>query len=581
MLLFLHVNFLKTALYQGFFRPFIIDKTLFLLYVLLVFKGLRYGFASKSMVESKNLKLKLGLCGLALTSFLALNSRAVVHADTVNGGNANAITWDSDQDDSQVVHEDSNQSQPTQNAQGQAPATQSVQSNVQKRAEMSAVRVSNFDTSAVNRNNAQNVRAQANQVKVSNVNATEAVRVTNPQNSQIVVHYVKTNGQSAGLHDQTISMSKSGNGSYSAPSGYTLAQGNGSYNVNVTSKETIPDFDVYWNTETNRLHLHKNQSYKTETGSFMDLGFNIKWDSNGKYVGATDGELITDNDAKRLALNLVRNAAKATNQGDLLTGYTTDWSSDRMHPMNYFRIDFWPLSTDPYPPAYGGKPVDRFRIEYGSDNWDASPYAFVQDNRYRTLDDTDSDDDWNKNDFQMAEKLKSWWLNKRTQLGLVNPDKDAYYTAYAHDDNGGMAYPIYSMFVASSNGKQFANGDTIFTDGGSATSVVGNHINVPVTQPQSVDPNSSDCRRQATRVIHIAFPNGVKPESYDSITDSAGNKLTLDSNNNLTQTVTFTRSKTVDSLTGATLSQTNWQQHGAINAVTLPDIPGYTMTQTK
>ena len=75
------------------------------------------------MVESKNLKLKLGLCGLALTSFLAVNAHSTVHADTVqdNNANQNAITWDSDQDDSQVVKEDSNQSQPTQNVQTQAP----------------------------------------------------------------------------------------------------------------------------------------------------------------------------------------------------------------------------------------------------------------------------------------------------------------------------------------------------------------------------------------------------------------------------------------------------------------------------
>lgn len=46
----------------------------FFLYVLLVFKGLKCDFAGKSMVQSKNLKLKLGLCGLALTSFLAINA---------------------------------------------------------------------------------------------------------------------------------------------------------------------------------------------------------------------------------------------------------------------------------------------------------------------------------------------------------------------------------------------------------------------------------------------------------------------------------------------------------------------------
>lgn len=93
---------------------------MFFLYVLLVFKELKYGFASKSMIQSKNLKLKLGLCGLALTSFLALNTRSnTVHADTVDSGNANAITWDSDQDDSQVAHEDSQQEKLTQSVQTQ------------------------------------------------------------------------------------------------------------------------------------------------------------------------------------------------------------------------------------------------------------------------------------------------------------------------------------------------------------------------------------------------------------------------------------------------------------------------------
>lgn len=333
----------------------------------------------------------------------------------------------------------------------------------------------------------------------------------------------------------------------------------------MTSRETIPDFDVYWNTETNKLHLHKNQSYKTETGSAMDLDFNLKWDSNGKYAGgAIDGDLLTDNDAKRLALNLVRNAAKATNQGDLLTGYTTDEGSN-LHPMNYFRIDFWPYRTD------DGKPVDRFRLQFGSDNWDAEPYAFIVDNRYRTLDDDAPDFEWNKNDFQMAEKLKTWWLNKRTQSGLVNPDNDAYYTPYVQDDNGGTGYPIYSMFVGGSNGKQFANGDTVFIDGGSAVSSVGNHINVPVVQAVPVNAGS-DIRKVATRIISVNLPDDPAVKGrYKGI---------LNSDNQIVQTLSFTRTMTKDGLTGEVLTQTPWTGPSSFPSVTLPDIPGYTMTMS-
>ena len=529
-------------------------------------------------MQNKNLKLKLGLCGLALTSFLALNAHSTVHADTVQNNNANnnAITWDSDSDDSQVVKEQPQQQTALQSVQKQsivqASQSQPVQnkkimvsdvsstSALQKRAEISIVGQSNVQTSTVNRLNADNKT-----VKVANVNATDPIKITNPQNNQIVVHYTNTKGQAvSGLADKTIDLSSTGNGNY-VPSGYSLAHGNGQYSVNVTSREMIPDFDVYWNTETNKLHMDKNQSYKTETGGTMNLDFNLKWDSDGKYAGgAIDGDLLTDNDAKRLALNLVRNAAKATNQGNLLTGYTTDEGSS-IHPMNYFRIDFCPYRTD------SGKPVDRFRLQFGSDNWDAEPYAFIADNRYRAGDE-DSDSsvfDWNNNDFQMAEKLKTWWLNKRTQSGIANPHEDAYYTPYVMNDSGGTGYPTYSLFVGGSNGKQFANGDTVFTDGGSATSNVGNHITVPVVQAVPVN-DASQTRKVAERIISVNLPDDKDARKrYEGI---------LNGNNQIVQTLTFTRTMTKDDLTGAILSQSAWQGPSSFPAVTLPDIPGYTMT---
>ena len=80
-------------------------------------------------MQNKNLKLKLGLCGPALTSFLAVNAHSVVHADTVQDSNANnnAITWDSDSDDSQVVKGQPEQQTAPQSVQTQVP----VQSHVQ------------------------------------------------------------------------------------------------------------------------------------------------------------------------------------------------------------------------------------------------------------------------------------------------------------------------------------------------------------------------------------------------------------------------------------------------------------------
>ena len=540
----------------------------------------------------QNKNLKLGLCGLALTSFLALNAHSVVHADTVQNNNANAITWDSDSDDSQVIKEAPEQEKVSQSVQKQVPVQSHVQvsysqpvqnkkimvsdisstSALQKRAEMSNLRQSNAQTSTVNRLNADN-----HQVKVANVNATDPIKITNPQNNQIVVHYTNTKGQAvSGLADKTIDLSSTGNGNY-VPSGYSLAHGSGQYSVNVTSREMIPDFDVYWNTETNKLHMDKNQSYGSSDFELKwdSDGHHVKWDTDGHHApsGAIDGELLTDNDAKRLALNLVRNVAKATNNGYLLTGDNTEgWAIDggSLHPMNYFRIEFDPCREDPNR-LEGGTPFDRFYIEFESDNWDFEPGAWIVDSRYRAEAGHrhDPDFDSNKNDFQMAEKLKTWWLNKRTQSGIANPHEDAYYTPI--HDSGGEGYPTYSLFVGGSNGKQFANGDTVFTDGGSATSSVGNHINVPVVQAVSVNAGS-DIRKVATRIISVNLPDdpAVK-ERYKDI---------LNANNQIVQTLSFTRTMTKDGLTGEVLTQTPWTGPSSFPSVTLPDIPGYTMTMS-
>lgn len=147
-------------------------------------------------MQNKNLKLKLGLCGLALTSFLALNTHSTVHADTVQNNNANnnAITWDSDSDDSQVVKNEPQQPQASQTVQKQAPVqsnvqvkqTQPVQKKVmvssvssapssqfvQNRAEKSIVRQSNVQTSTVNRLNVNNRQAISANTKVATVHDT-------------------------------------------------------------------------------------------------------------------------------------------------------------------------------------------------------------------------------------------------------------------------------------------------------------------------------------------------------------------------------------------------------------------------
>ena len=555
------------------------------------------------MVESKNLKLKLGLCGLALTSFLALNSRAnTVHADTVNGGNASAITWDSDQDDSQVVKEDSQQQMPAQSEHVQAPAVQSVpvqnkveqpaqkqatvQSNVQNRqsqpnvavanvsstqampnrAEKSIVRQSNVETSTVNRLNADSAyNNQANvSVKVANLDATIPTRITNPQNNQVIVHYVKTNGQSAGLADQMIDVTKSGTFNYNVPAGYQLS------NPKYTNTETTHDVTYtgilteseYQNPDTISADKLKHVTFLTNLGSTVGFpGISVdnpflfsdgRLDNGSNYL---TGQQLLD---AGFSLDDLKNSmiyyyASAHHPEDIAAAGDTDYSpSGEFENGKYYGR--WP-----------GHIMDQ-RLYPVNEFYDNN--SFIMSDNLTKID-------------KILTNLKKYEWN---EYGLDDPDHPTDHNRpYTKDFSDYYVITYSPMSDAKYNYVEPVHDAYVFQDNsGQVKSVAGNHVNIAVTKPQNVDPNSSDCRRQAQRVIHVAFPNGVKPKSYDSITDSAGNKLTLDSNNNLTQTVTFTRTKTVDGLTGTTLSQTSWKQTGAINAVTLPAIPGYTMvTNTK
>ena len=545
------------------------------------------------MVESKNLKLKLGLCGLALTSFLAINAHSTVHADTVNGGNANAITWDSDQDDSQVVKNETQQSQPTQNVQTKqdaqqapvqaeqkqstvqsvqsqqrifqsAPKQATVQSNVQNRqsqpkvavanvsstqampnrAEKSIVRQSNAETSTVNRLNANSAyNNQANvSVKVANLDATIPTRITNPQNNQVIIHYVKTNGQSARLADQIIDVTKSGTFNYNVPAGYQLS------NPKYTNTETTHDVTYtgilteseYQNPDTISADKLKHVTFLTEikTSPFS--------------AGETEDNPFDLGDA------FPAGSSYLTGQQLLDVGFNLDDLKNAM--IYYYAYKNHPEDIARHTGTYNDGPAGKY---YGK--W---PGHLM----YNLLYPNNTSEDYNASivdsNQQVIDKILT---NLKKYISYSDSgEHEGYVITYTPESDAKYNYtfPVHDSYVFQDNS-------------GQVQSIVGNHVNIAVTKPQNVDPNSSNCKRQAQRVIHVTFPNGVKPKSYDSITDSAGNKLTLDSNNDLTQTVTFTRSVTVDGLTGATLNQTPWQQHGAINAVTLPDIPGYTMTQTK
>ena len=616
------------------------------------------------MIQSKNLKLKLGLCGLALTSFLALNARGnTVHADTVNGGNASAITWDSDQDDSQVVKEDSNQSQPTQNAQEKAPATQSVQSNVQEKkqiavssvsstpavqnhAETSAVRVSNFDTSTVNRNNAQNARNS--QVKVATVHDTAQMPVQKQkvaqfnQGSKVYTlngsnQLSKNNGDgyvitNAGMYNgRAVDIGVTINNVQNNQGTYTTKWSNGE-KADVTGK-TDANFkyqdSVLLNQQAVPVTVNKTRNRQaTVTHNYNLKGYYIGMEEmGGNYPGwnyVLDPKMLARElsergikpDDDKAILKVVGEICDLFGGTDVTDGFsraannggeylytqgfnTADGASsyndifELNHEMysNGKLVSYAVTSGSSYicVNVPEGLPSKSDRIYVGSGgNLSKVPLDKIIEKYPRLY---EYKDDFNVNNLTPYTVTDTETVQDNLQIDQSTPANLGYnYTVGLYDAQTGELITDLKAEYKGKAGTQATASTNVMNNaiknkiqqinqGKASVSYTGTSANDDVAfyqETRQVNPQDKNVNRQVQRVIHINFPNGVKPQSYDSITDSKGNKLTLDSNNNLTQSMSFTRTG-VQNIVSGQVTYGNWQQHGSINAVTLPSIPGYTM----
>ena len=77
--------------------------------------------------------------------------------------------------------------------------------------------------------------------------------------------------------------------------------------------------------------------------------------------------------------------------------------------------------------------------------------------------------------------------------------------------------------------------------------------------------DASKLTATASRTITLHFPNNQKPASYNNV---------VNNNNQIVQTLKFTRTGTTDLVTGQT-TYTNWQGDSKFPAVNLPRIPGF------
>ena len=777
-------------------------------------------------MQNKNLKLKLGLCGLALTSFLAVNAHSVVHADTVSDSNANknAITWDSDSDDSQVVKEEPQQEKVSQSVQTPTVQTQPAQKQVveqpkqatvqvkqtqpiqnkkimvsdvsstpvsQKRAETSTVRQSNAQTSTVNRlnsNNANtnlrvaNVQATSNQgVRYTNVLTadeyndwskisddrlkdmtfatklwdedhdrcyySEAVggnsyyipfpdykgtgsdvvylkgsqlvnygvslndlrqsaihsykqdilhdysdgrlyrapyaessdyefdwgyvltpryvsncaqilqnlaknvrftsstdpdyynlqgknfaadstyhndtyadefdghtyglsfevandsrynysrsvaypdttiehssssaqpsvqynpaRVTNPNNNQVIVHYVSATGKSTNIPDQTIDLTKLGQGNYNLPNGYVLSNphyttSEATHNASFTNSLTANEYNNWTKTPDDRL---KNMTFAVQLFVLSD----DSW-TKGAYDRNWDEYYMPDPDRDP---NCAKSAIVYLKGSQLLDqGFTTN-DLRQSAEFGYIRdVLPWKVGdnvTNSYRSLtkyYGPVGVSHSGHEEStSEGWTLEPanghahyYGYIMEPKYKS------------NSQQILQNL----ANNVTFKDMSSPDTGTVNGVFnlkskLSDPNYRFAVVFSTANPKAVGGKYNYNmpvhdGYTFQDNSGQVKSVDGNHVNIAVTQPVAVN-DASQIRKTAERIISVNLPNvqGVR-DRYKGI---------LNSNNQIVQTITFTRTMTKDNLTGAVLNQSAWQGPSSFPSVTLPDLPGYTMT---
>ena len=568
-------------------------------------------------MQNKNLKLKLGLCGLALTSFLAVNTHSVVHADTMQDSNANnnAITWDSDSDDSQVVKEQSQQqvaqaAQPKQSAAQSAPVqpvqkqttVQSKQwqvavSNVsstpaqQNRAESSTVRQSSVQTSTVNRVNVQSQydnQANAN-VKVSNVNSDAQM----PVHTQIIAK-LSNKAKTYAISIPTVWQDNT-------PLTYTGYDGEASLN-------------------------------STNYNAFTEAG----WLYNGQYYSNQDAlDKVINRDSAKTAQVATVNPQYMMNGTEFLTDTGITYNNHRLGLLvipKFTELKQWTEyeNGDPSDVRYSN---DGYLTPYTAGflpalgptemEWDASAGEKVPDknlNWHTTYSYTAVPIDMNTGqtisgvgiDGTATAKtdIQTFLSNQTGEYGgdsIITPFSDTTVTGGTVSSDQNLVSPYIKPFLDLINSGKISpylpdiNVDYYPVSGDhGGTQGIYNHYNtqdselkghgqnttfhkfmddtiIPYTEnllyltlkTRQVNPQDSRAHKSATRVISVNLPDD--PAVKDRY------KGVLNSNNQIVQTINFTRTGT-ENMADGSVTWGKWSGPSSFPSVTLPDIPGYTMT---
>ena len=659
-------------------------------------------------MQNKNLKLKLGLCGLALTSFLAVNAHSVVHADTVSDSNANnnAITWDSDSDDSQVVKGQPEQQTAPQSVQTQVPVQSHVQASqsqpVQNKKMMvsdvsSTVRQSNAQISTVNRLNAN--KSQAN-IKVSNVQDVAQAPVQKQKVAQfnqgskiyslnnsstlsknngdgyVITNAGTYNGRAVDI-GVTVNNVKDNQGSYTTKwsngdkadvTGKLDNQFNYQNSVLVGSKSVTPQLDQ------TRQRTEK-QSENVDISGVWIAGYTDNWEEDGdtsydryghdisiitpellkqimEQANVPVGEAIAKfgdkdfEDSKLVSCHA--NITDKTYVDKYYVGSVSYFSAGNTgaelpHATRSFlyHVSFNSgvhasdlLTTDEnrVSSTYGQKILDTSLFEWPADKNKDLPSLWANDDTFPPSIDTMTvpDTKFNANQGQDIDMQFVSGFNNVKQYSefsdhtgikttgdfapstlatyKITPDPvsatltkdvqvtdhlqpvptsqgslDYNYTVGLYDAQTGDLITDLKPEYKSKVGKSATNQDTAMNNAIKAKiqAINANKANSAYTgtaanddvafykETRAVNPQDQALHKSATRIISVNLPDdpAVK-DRYKGI---------LNSNNQIVQTINFTRTGTENVVSGQ-VTYGAWSGPSSFGAVTLPDIPGYTMT---
>lgn len=468
----------------------------------------------------------VSLCGLALSSVFLINNKATVHADTVNDSNQqSAISWDSDSDDSQVVK--------TSQTKAEQAVPQKVNNDQQS---IIGSAQNNVENERANQTSTANLvsHVDATPVSASQVQSVPII-ITNPQNNQVIVHYVNMNGHDItdpAVKDSKIDMSKATSGNYVLPSGWHTLNGNTQYQVdtNISKTQGPLGYAISFVNDNNKLDLTKVPVVRLSqqaANELNDMGFRLGTVSNygnqGYSVGIKRGDPSEGPEFYHYLFN-----TRSSN------GSMDDYDGDEAN----FSFDLQSGSTD----TKGNRNED-WGVAFTPQNYEGLPNIDI------------------RNTPALYKELKGYYTKYGAQFGAIT-------------DN--MNYPILRLGLYR-NHSEIDKINYVFSDKSDDIKAFdGNTINLAVIKPQNVDPASDmRCQASATRIIQLNFAGGIIPESYKNIVDSTGK---------LVQTVHFTRTATEDALTGNILQYGSWISDNQDRSFlgfpvrTLPKIPGYTLS---